>query len=111
MVPRLFQPWADLLLDQVGLQAGEVLLDVACGPGTVTRRAAARLGPSGRVTGCDVSPAMLALARSRPAAAHSASSTTSSAQPARSPFQPLPPTVGPELIAADVTSCNRIGVS
>jgi SAM-dependent methyltransferase len=72
MVPRLFQPWADLLLDQVGLHAGEVLLDVACGPGTVSRRAAARLGPSGRVTGCDVSPAMLALARSKLAAGHSA---------------------------------------
>ena len=72
MVPRLFQPWADLLLDQVGLQAGEVLLDVACGPGTVSRRAAARLGPSGRVTGCDVSPAMLALARSKSMAGHSA---------------------------------------
>jgi ubiquinone/menaquinone biosynthesis C-methylase UbiE len=72
MVPRLFQPWADLLLDQVGLQAGEVLLDVACGPGTVSRRAAARLGPSGRVTGCDVSPAMLALARSKPPADRSA---------------------------------------
>jgi len=72
MVPRLFQPWADLLLDQVRLHAGEVLLDIACGPGTVTRRAAARLGPSGRVTGCDVSPAMLTLARSKEAAGHSA---------------------------------------
>jgi SAM-dependent methyltransferase len=72
MVPRLFQPWADLLLDQVGLQAGEELLDVACGPGTVARWAAARLGPSGRVTGCDVSPAMLARARSKPATGHSA---------------------------------------
>jgi len=72
MVPRLFQPWADLLLDQIGLQAGEVLLDVACGPGTVARQAAARLGPSGRVTGCDVSPAMLAMARSKPTADASA---------------------------------------
>jgi ubiquinone/menaquinone biosynthesis C-methylase UbiE len=66
MVPRLFQPWAELLLDQIGLKTGDVLLDVACGPGTVARLAAARIGPSGRVTGCDVSPAMLALARSKP---------------------------------------------
>jgi ubiquinone/menaquinone biosynthesis C-methylase UbiE len=72
MVPRLFQPWADLLLDQIGLQAGDVLLDVACGPGTVARQAATRLGPSGRVTGCDVSPAMLAMARSKPTADASA---------------------------------------
>jgi ubiquinone/menaquinone biosynthesis C-methylase UbiE len=67
MVPRLFRPWAGLLLDQVGVRAGDALLDVACGTGAVTRRAAARIGPSGRVTGCDVSPVMLAVARSTPA--------------------------------------------
>jgi ubiquinone/menaquinone biosynthesis C-methylase UbiE len=72
MVPRLFRPWASVLLDELGLYAGEVLLDVACGPGTVTQLAAARIGSSGEVTGCDVSPAMLAVARSKPNAASSA---------------------------------------
>jgi SAM-dependent methyltransferase len=67
MVPVMFEPWADLLLDQLELAAGEVLLDVACGTGSLTRRAAARIGRSGRVTGCDVSPAMLAVARAKPA--------------------------------------------
>ena len=66
MVPQLFEPWARLLLDQAGVGPGDELLDVACGPGTVTRLAAGLVGPGGRVTGCDVSPAMLAVARSKP---------------------------------------------
>jgi ubiquinone/menaquinone biosynthesis C-methylase UbiE len=65
MVPRMFDPWAELLLDQIELHSGEAVLDVACGPGTVTRKAAVRVGPSGRVAGCDLSPAMLELARSK----------------------------------------------
>ncbi len=65
MVPRLFEPWAELLLDEVKPKPGQAVLDVACGPGTVTRRAALRVGPSGRVTGSDLSPAMLELARSK----------------------------------------------
>jgi SAM-dependent methyltransferase len=72
MVPRLFEPWAELLLDQVNIQRGQSVLDVACGPGTVSRRAALRVGPSGRVTGCDLSPAMLELARSKNSVADSA---------------------------------------
>jgi SAM-dependent methyltransferase len=66
MVPRLFEPWAELLLDEVNPQRGQAVLDVACGPGTVARLAALRVGPSGRVTGCDLSPAMLEIARSKP---------------------------------------------
>ncbi|MGC2486334.1 MAG: class I SAM-dependent methyltransferase [Acidimicrobiales bacterium] len=66
MVPRLFEPWAQLLLDQVNPESGRSVCDVACGPGTVTRLAAGRVGPSGSVTGCDLSPAMLDLARSKP---------------------------------------------
>jgi SAM-dependent methyltransferase len=65
MVPRLFDPWADLLLDQLNLLRGRAVLDVACGPGTVTRKAAQRVGANGRVAGCDLSPAMLELARAR----------------------------------------------
>jgi len=66
-VPGLFVPWANLLLDEVAVAPGEVVLDVACGPGTVTRLAAARVGASGRVTGADISPAMLSIAMSKPA--------------------------------------------
>jgi SAM-dependent methyltransferase len=67
LVPRVFDPFADILLDEVGLSAGLQVLDVACGPGSVARKAAGRLGPSGRVTGCDLSPAMLEVAAAKPA--------------------------------------------
>jgi len=67
LVPRMFVPWAELLLDHVAPREGESVLDVACGPGTVARRAAHRVGSAGRVTGCDLSPAMLAIARGKPA--------------------------------------------
>ena len=66
LVPRLFVPWAQVLLDALDPQPGEAVLDVACGPGSVTRLAAERVGTSGRVTGCDLSPAMLELARAKP---------------------------------------------
>jgi SAM-dependent methyltransferase len=65
LVPRLFNPWAELLLDTVGMEAGQAALDVACGPGTVSRLVAQRLGPSGRVTAIDLSPAMLELAQAK----------------------------------------------
>jgi len=62
MVPRMFEPWGRELLSELAVKAGEAVLDVACGPGSVTRLAAARSGPTGHVTGCDLSPAMLAIA-------------------------------------------------
>lgn len=62
MRPRLFEPWAHVLLDAVGLGAGDDLLDVATGPGTVARVAADR---GAMVTACDFSPGMLDMARSK----------------------------------------------
>src|ERR1700689_1332357 len=67
MVPRMFTPWAELLLDELELTHGEAVLDVACGPGSVARLAAARVGEQGRVVGCDLSAAMLAIAGQKPA--------------------------------------------
>lgn len=43
-------------LDLVG---GETVLDLACGPGTLTRHLADAVGPGGLVIGADLSPAML----------------------------------------------------
>jgi ubiquinone/menaquinone biosynthesis C-methylase UbiE len=66
LVPRLFTPWALLLLEHLDLQPGEEVLDVACGPGSATRPAAIEVGRSGRVTGVDLSPAMLEIAQAKP---------------------------------------------
>ncbi len=62
LVPTLFAPCAQRLLDTVGLRAGERVLDVACGTGIVSRQAADLVGPSGTVTGVDVNPAMVEVA-------------------------------------------------
>src|SRR5262245_53982310 len=66
LVPRLFEPWAKLLLDEAKLQHGEAVLDVATGPGTVARLAAAKVGSSGRMTATDIAPLMLDIARAKP---------------------------------------------
>jgi SAM-dependent methyltransferase len=67
MVP-LFVPWAEYLLDLVEVDAGEAAIDVACGPGTVARLQAERVGIEGQVVACDFSEEMLSIARSKPPA-------------------------------------------
>jgi len=62
-LPRIFAPWARVLLEIVPVHPGEAVLDVATGPGTVAREAALQAGPSGRVTGVDISQAMLNIGR------------------------------------------------
>lgn len=66
LVPSLFAPWAEVLLDAVKVAPGERVLDVATGPGTVARPAAVRAGRGGHVMACDLSPAMLEVARRKP---------------------------------------------
>ena len=61
-VPSLFGPMAELFLTEVSLQAGDRVLDIACGTGIVARLAARRVGPSGHVTGVDLNPGMLKMA-------------------------------------------------
>src|SRR5215467_4709473 len=39
LVPRLFEPWALLLLDECNFHPNAIVLDVAAGPGTVARMA------------------------------------------------------------------------
>lgn len=63
-VPAIGAPVADDLIAIADIQPGERVLDVACGTGVVTRLAAARVGAAGSVTGLDINPGMLAVARS-----------------------------------------------
>lgn len=62
-----FEPWARVLIDLVGVEPGDAVLDVATGPGTIARIAAVRAGTSGRVAGIDLSAPMLEVARNKPA--------------------------------------------
>ena len=62
-VPALFGPLAELLVEAARPQAGDRLVDVACGTGVVLRTAAQHVGSQGRLTGIDVNPGMVTVAR------------------------------------------------
>src|SRR5436190_17677788 len=56
---------AQILLREAKAAAGERVLDVGCGPGATALPLAAAVGPSGHVTGVDISEPMLGLLRQR----------------------------------------------
>jgi ubiquinone/menaquinone biosynthesis C-methylase UbiE len=64
IIPAYFRQFAERLVTLAAPWPGERVLDVACGTGVVTRLIPERVGPSGYVTGLDMSPGMLAVARS-----------------------------------------------
>jgi len=78
LAPVIFEPWAEILVERIGVQPGDRVLDVASGTGVAARQAAQRAGPSGRVVATDASEAMLA---------HAA---TTSAAPTASPIEYVP---------------------
>ena len=61
----IFEGLAVPLLDRALLMPGNVVLDVACGIGIPTLAAAAIVAPGGHVTGVDIAPGMIELARTR----------------------------------------------
>lgn len=63
-VPAIGAPVAEDLIAIADLQPGERVVDVACGTGVVTRLAAEHVGATGSVTGLDINPGMLSVARS-----------------------------------------------
>ncbi len=97
-VPRLFEPWAKLLLDEAKLKKGQAVIDVATGPGTVARLAALRLGPKGRIVATDISRPMLDIAKAKRALTEAAP-----IEYVESPAAPLSAPTG----AFDVVICQQ----
>lgn len=62
---KTFETYAEPLLEQAGLKQGQHVLDIACGPGIPSLMAAHRVGPAGTVTGIDLAPGMVELARQK----------------------------------------------
>lgn len=65
-VPAMFLPWSEELLTRASPRPNDRVLDVACGTGIVARQVAPLVGVGGAVTGLDISPQMLEVARSLP---------------------------------------------
>jgi ubiquinone/menaquinone biosynthesis C-methylase UbiE len=63
MVPIHCRGLAEDLVGRVNLRPGEQVLDVASGTGVVSRYAANRVGTLGKVTGVELNPAMIEVAR------------------------------------------------
>lgn len=61
----MVEPFGRRLLDAAAPRPGERALDVGCGTGALAAELAGLVGPSGEVTGLDVSGPMLAAARER----------------------------------------------
>jgi SAM-dependent methyltransferase len=60
-----FGPVVENVVRRGELKAGQRVLDLGTGTGSVAMRAAALVGPAGRVTAIDISPEMLAVTRQR----------------------------------------------
>ncbi len=60
---RIWEPEAEAMLDQIGIQPGWRCLDLGCGPMGILRGLSRRVGPSGSVVAADLNPKQLAAAR------------------------------------------------
>jgi demethylmenaquinone methyltransferase/2-methoxy-6-polyprenyl-1,4-benzoquinol methylase len=65
MTAGMHHRWRERAADRAELAPGESALDVCCGTGDLALELRRRVGPSGRVVGCDFSEPMLELAREK----------------------------------------------
>jgi demethylmenaquinone methyltransferase/2-methoxy-6-polyprenyl-1,4-benzoquinol methylase len=67
MTAGMHHRWRQQAADRTELGAGDSALDICCGTGDLALELAGRVGPEGRVVGCDFSEPMLDLARQKSA--------------------------------------------
>lgn len=65
LLDAMLEPFADAVLSAAALQPAENVLDIGCGAGVLTLKAARAVTPTGRATGIDVSQPLINLARQR----------------------------------------------
>lgn len=65
LVPSLFEPWAIHLIENNQPWVGNMVLDLACGTGVVTKELARNVSPNGRVIALDINGQMLDIAKSK----------------------------------------------
>ncbi len=67
MTAGLDRRWRERAVERAELESGQSALDVCCGTGDLAFELAYAVGPSGSVTACDFSEAMLEIARAKEA--------------------------------------------
>lgn len=70
MTAGLHHSWRKRAADRAELGPGDTALDICCGTGDLAIELASRVGPDGRVVGCDFSEPMLDLAREKASRHH-----------------------------------------
>ena len=63
LVPAIFGPWTEALIDFMRPAPGTSALDVGCGTGAMAKRLSDRVGSDGRVVGLDYDAGMIEVAR------------------------------------------------
>ncbi|MEM8860188.1 MAG: methyltransferase domain-containing protein [Chloroflexota bacterium] len=64
-LPALFRQWTGSIIDAAGIAVKHNVLDIACGTGVLARDILPVVGRGGGVTGLDINPGMLAVARNQ----------------------------------------------
>ena len=103
----------DRLLDTAGLKPGMRVLDLACGAGNQTIRAAKRVGPTGIVVATDISPTMLEYVRqsAAEAALHNVETREGAAEEldqAQEPFDAAISRLGLMLFASPIVAVEAV---
>ncbi len=88
VLDQQIRPLGQAAMDRTGIAPGERVLDVGCGTGDSTVELGRRVGPTGAVTGVDLSAVMLASARERASAAGLRNVTFEAADAQTTRFEP-----------------------